>query len=406
MGRASWHTGESGSGACLGLPGLPPHGTGASVRSEAGSPRHEPRTSGNLFLTCLRLRFEERGSWSKALESPAGGNSGCFGHGGERESTPPPPRPGSPYASPAEGVADEVAEPAELPAAFTAPASPPQRDSQPLGSAEVRLSWREWMGLSPWGSTRAYARRLLKGESRRAGSAALAFGRAGLGVELLPAEEGHWEPLVVAARKERAKDHALALTAAPLTPRPASETGCCEDGVRRYYFELEVLETSRGTAQTCSLGFAWAPPSEGPLPPVLGELPRTLSVGGEPLRARLCGRDLGKVAGWRPAVHLQEGSVVGALLEVRAPTTGTSPSEPILLRMLVLQDGEARAELHAKLAAEDGAGWAASPELAPHGAVDIAGNVRRVRLHRGAAPPPRKVPMVARAASASRVGGS
>uniref|UniRef100_A0A7S4SEK6 Uncharacterized protein n=1 Tax=Alexandrium monilatum TaxID=311494 RepID=A0A7S4SEK6_9DINO len=388
MGGADRPTGASGSGV-----GLGPlrHGTDASEASHATEPRQElqePREDGDLFLTCLRLRFEERGSWTQALASPADG---------ARDATPPPPRPGSPYVSPRREAAEE--------------ALPPDRDTPPLASPpasppEARRSWREWAGLPPKGSTRALARRLLKGESWRSSQAAAlrpAFGRAGRGLELLPAEGGGgWEHLAVAARKDGAKDHTLALTSAPLLP---AEPKCGSDCVlQTFYFELEVLGTSPGTARTCSLGFAWMPP-EGALPAVASEMPQALIVGGEPLRAHLGGKDLGKVAGWRPAVHIVEGSVVGALLEVRA-AAGPLPDAPATsLRLLVLQDGEVRAEVRAALGGVD---WAPSSEHTPHGVVDVAGNVRRVRL-RPAVPPPAAVAAAAataRGAAQSRVGGS
>jgi len=378
--------------------------------SDAGAVQ-EPQ-SGNLFLTCLRLRFEERGSWSQAIADPSSisdaGSDRCAGAGEGGEG-------GEGEAAAAAGAEKRFED-----LGWKQDPDEPQEDASPNSKA----SWRARVGLPPRGATRQFLRRHVKrlsGKFRpelqfctsRAfdGSRRLRcanFGRAGARVELIGDDEGD---LVIASQQTASPvlTDALAITAQRLWPTVLvhSDAGA-RTSVQQHFFELEVLELVRGTARSLSLGFSWADDAEEgtdeetslSMPPLVGAaglLPHAFVVGGELPRAHLCGKCLEADIAWRPIIHLTEGSHVGVMLELApAPPAASGEdlerwldeaamaSEAAELRLSVWQDGVRRAEVLGRLS------WAdegrllhrvlADPTRGVRGVVDLCGSVRRVRL--------------------------
>mmetsp|Transcript_19695 Transcript_19695/g.59933 ORF Transcript_19695/g.59933 Transcript_19695/m.59933 type:complete len:660 (+) Transcript_19695:3-1982(+) len=201
------------------------------------------------------------------------------------------------------------------------------------------------------------------------------FGPCGKNVELATSSASSQPPTGEAMRDVATRTSGLldgvVLTAEPLPAVPAegSPHGC------QYYFEVEVLDAAQrctGTTRTVSLGFAWSAPGEAAArpPEMARQLPRSFVVGGDLPRAYLSGRELCKVLGWRPLFDVAGGSVIGALLQVRAGSA----------RLTVVQDGACRCSAEAEL--PEGR-W----EGAPHGVVDVCGTVQRVALRQGAEVP-------------------
>lgn len=366
-----------------------------------------PAVGGNLFLTCLRLRFEERGSWTQALQ-PA-------------------------FASAEAGNTGQPAEAAEPVLADITTAN--ECSESRIGPASERGSWRERAGLPPRGSTRALLRRLLLRRPQQHGTAEArhpvraawppAFGIASEALRLSPgledsdgspgAQHTLWQrarPYLVARCQGSSEMGGVVITAAPLRPLPspqrcqANSSSVVLPAVRRaYYYELEVVENLPGRARSLSLGFFWRPELlPGGLPSAASQLPRSVIVGGEPSRALLCGKTLCEVGGWRPALRLAAGSTLGVLLEVRSEVAccGSSTrvaAAPALLRLVIFQDGAVCAELRTEVSAD---GDAERVELhaalkprklsaGPYAVVDIGGGVRSVRLRAAVGPPARAV---------------
>lgn len=290
---------------------------------------------GNLFLIVLRLRVEERGSWSKALETPE------------------------------IKAIEEVEELQEAVEDFVETAS----------MIERRRTWKEYSGRRHGsdafvpgdiarGLWRAYLRntRLNKEGSR-------VFSVVGSRLRLIKGDEGLFNVVERTLADPNDLLNGVAITAAALASRsPKTKT----PALRRFYFEFQVENIENGLLDTLELGFVWGPPTRvRDLPEVAHMLPRSLVVGGETPRAYLDGHDIGKVNGWRPLVHVTRNSRIGALLEVQGPRG----SEPGSLMFKVYQDDDARAEMRWEPETFDG-----GKLKAPHGVVDVKGCVRQVRL--------------------------
>lgn len=345
-------------------------GLGSSSLDEPQAP------AGDLYLTCLRLRVEESGGWGKFLEA----------------SEP---------------------EPSEAPAR-AAWAPPLREDLSPTAQAARSPTWKEWAGRRRgWEGYWAgdMARGLVRSWRQRrrtvGASPASAFGLAGANVELLPdnpdaaqaslLEAPQWQtPTVVACRCLNSAVHAVAVTSAPLPAttayRPADPSEAWP-GAQCFYFELEVLELEVGMADAMAMGFAWEPPLEAArLPVAASALPRSLVLGGDLPCTYFDTIDLGRVHGWRPLVHVAQGSIVGALLEIcwKGGKRGSNPSAlpgrglPEM-RLSIFQDGTRRASVRPLLPQDPGA-WLPRQAAGPHGVVDLRGGVRRVRLTDAAAP--------------------
>lgn len=320
----------------------------------------EPQENGNLFLTCLRLRFEERGSWSKALAEPheqVDEDSVC--------DTP---------------TVDEA-----------------QELASPSGMLEEVSSWRERVGFAPRGSTRALLQKLLfrRGsgacgqdaplEVEQDVSSGLAFESVGrnLVTSVASIGDGSMELEGQVSRRPGAGNHCVAVTVEPLAAI-AGMSGDFAGFTRSYYFEFEILDmNSSPTTQGLSLGFAWPPFREISgkltLPEFASKLPRSFILGGEPPRAHLGGRIVGHPPSWRPLIHTREGSVVGALLEIRGEL-GNGQS----LHFKIFQDGVQRCEIQELVPPDES--WDCTATSEPHAVIDLCGNVRCVQVRRGRPP--------------------
>uniref|UniRef100_A0A7S1A613 Uncharacterized protein n=1 Tax=Noctiluca scintillans TaxID=2966 RepID=A0A7S1A613_NOCSC len=295
---------------------------------------------GNLFLTVLRLRFEERGSWSKALETPE------------------------------IKAIEEVEEFQEEVEDF---------DVETASMIERRRTWKEYSGrrhgsdaFVPGDIARGLRRAYLRNK-RLTKEASRVFRVVGSRLRLIADESKADEGLLNVVERTLANPNDLlngvAITAAALASRsPKTKT----PALRRFYFEFQVENIENGLLDTLELGFVWSPPTrEEDLPEAAHMLPRSLVVGGDMPRAYLDGHDMGKVNGWRPLVHVTRNSRIGALLEVQGPRG----SEPGSLMFRVYQDDDARAEMRWEPQTFDGGHL-----KAPHGVVDVKGCVRQVRL--------------------------
>eukprot|EP00435_Cladocopium_sp_Y103_P042373 s1531_g11.t1 len=268
---------------------------------------------GNLYLTCLRLRFEERGSWSKALEPQVDHSVVPEGEGAEGDRSPD-------GASPAKLQKEKSNHWLTVPPRC-------EEDSSSSNSSPTPRKFRS--KLVP-----------------------LAFGYAADSVLLQQSTvtaSGFWARALggndVAAKKSAVDaDGGLAMTAKQLRPVRGAATSQCRSARglapprASYYFELEVLQTELETSRTLALGFCWSKGlrMQDPLPQ---ELPGSFLLGGELPRALFGGTEICRPDGWRPVVHVLSGSRVGALLEVRDHGT-----QGPLLRLSIVQDGTARAE--------------------------------------------------------------
>mmetsp|Transcript_71263 Transcript_71263/g.202020 ORF Transcript_71263/g.202020 Transcript_71263/m.202020 type:complete len:630 (-) Transcript_71263:15-1904(-) len=193
--------------------------------------------------------------------------------------------------------------------------------------------------------------------------------------------------------------HGVALTASPLplllgplasSPGPAGPRGPgaeCLGPMLRYYLEAVVLGVlEQRTSRAPAIGFAWPlrPAGEasretwaaGGVPENAASLPRSFVAGGDLPRAHLGGKELGKLSGWRPLLDVRAGTVLGALLELDAG----------MGRLSVFQDSICRCVTEG--AVPDS--WSG----APHGVIDVCGNVCSVQLRQGAMPPVDTPPVV------------
>lgn len=379
----------------------------------AGTKTPDIREPGNIYLTCLRLRFEERGSWSKALARPSSADA-------PREQTEP--------------LADE----SELAMGQTL--------SEQMGSASP--SWRERAGLPPPGSTRAMLKRWLvrrhtfSPESTPPGSQDAspptpstpssplpntaswrwlkgrpAFGWAGANISLASSDaaaEGASQVPDIANRDAGTDLKGVVLTALPLPNlssafgrRPSAldvasptRAGLGSVLLGSFYFEIAVLDVVPYRTRTLSLGFCWDFSEALVLPDMARDLPRSLIAGGDlPVEVRLGGRSLCKLVSWRPIVHVVQDSIVGALLEVWSSGPSASRAESAALRLVLVQDDEVREIIVVKpdtldpAEAQSLAAWTLATKLgrrcavAPHGVVDVCGGVRSLRLLRTGSPP-------------------
>jgi len=346
---------------------------------------------GNLFLTCLRLRFEERGCWSDALDEVD-----SFRQPGAQDDT--------------DGDSDDLKVPegqiqvSAQPSAVVCPTSS-------AGSSPMRQSptWRERIGFrrrletaaaEPRPSLRHHARNILwqqravrRMRSLRLGAGPpLGFGAVGPNVSLEAPSPGR---SAVAARRPGAfgSDGGIACTSRPLLPEmPAGAGRRGRATSRRYFFEVQVPEVAKGTTESMSLGFAWSAGASGAAELASAKtargLPLALVVGGDLPRAYCCGRVVGTEIGWRPILHVREGSVVGAVLEVSRCAALPDSEQAFRASLAVLQDGSKRAEVVMDLepgSGDDAAllGVLSDPSLDPYGVVELCGNVRRVQLYSG-----------------------
>ena len=325
--------------------------TGESDRQRGGG-------GGNLYLTCLRIRFEERGSWSKALEPQVD------------FSVVPAEREG-------EGSPDGAASPGKL---------PQEKSSQHLAVPQRCDDESSSSNSSP--TPRKFRSKL----------APLAFGYSSEDVLLQQSDltaSGFWGRALggndVAAKKPSmdGADRGLAMTAKPLRPlrsqpMPNARSARGLTPARAsYYYELEVLQTELATNRTLALGFCWSKGlrSQDPWPQ---DLPGSFLLGGELPRAVFGSTEVCRPVGWRPLVHVLSGSRVGALLEVRDHAAG---SQLPVLRLSIIQDGSLRAEAAIYWSSLDtlteesrSAVMAAVAGRRPFGLVEVGGSVSSVRL--------------------------
>mmetsp|Transcript_1865 Transcript_1865/g.4274 ORF Transcript_1865/g.4274 Transcript_1865/m.4274 type:complete len:415 (-) Transcript_1865:503-1747(-) len=365
--------------------------------------------NGNLFLTCLRLRFEECERWSEALQVPpaaaeADEEHGEEDHHGHDGDNPDDQEHFSPRSHHAGTEAEDL-------------------------SPDSRASWRQRVRFvrPQRGATKRLLRRLsgrLRQDSNHPGPARTTkafpeplplridgFGRMGEQVELSVDDEG---VAAVASQHGSAPvmDSAICFTSLALRPALVSY-GAGGDlsargpvfGPQKFYFELEILEQVARTARTMSIGFSWDADlhktDEVVSDRFVKKLPHMMVIGGELPRAYLASQRLPVDIAWRPILHLQEGSFLAVTLEVSPslPPAGTSGEEldawlddaamsfeALQLRLRVWQDGTKRAEVLGSLDwAEEGrlfvlAALSQEPSRGIHGLVDLRGSVRSAKL--------------------------
>lgn len=351
---------------------------------EAPSPAVAERgegSGGNLFLTCLRLRFEERGSWTAALTRPDEDDDVSPEQSSEAQRHD---------LETVEGTSAAV--------------------SESTSSSACRSPSR-----TP-GATRRFLRRILAGHDEQAtngygtpsGSPVrrsrrpnwlcpLAFGAASCGLQLESGTEGKLfsRRRADTARLTHTGQRGVAITAGPLRKCAGTSSSLSRGfppAKRAYYFEVEVLETNPGATSTLSLGFNWPDLLKMELETqALVDLHYSFAMGGELPKAHFGGVELDRPIGWRPILHLRPGSVCGALLE----TWPDSASLAAQLRLSIFQDGVVQTEVliagaEVSLLSEAAACTVATATkgLAPHGLVEVAGSVIAVRLRTDMTEPP------------------
>jgi len=247
------------------------------------------------------------------------------------------------------------------------------------------------------------------------------FGASGGNVRLSAAPDAAPGAAPAVATRFNGLLQAVAITAAPIgfTPRPPPSTKACErcgaSQTRDRYFELEVQELGerRGSIRTLLAGFIWRPlPHEegvqgdawptrrAPLLDSASQMPRCLVVGGDLPRAFLGGRDLKRIAGWRPLVDLTEGCTVGVLLE--ESQAEQEFAFPACASSALLAEGRGSAGLavgesmrrHQLTIFQDGVRRCSVEADVPEawgddvfGIVDVCGTVQRIALRQAALPP-------------------
>lgn len=335
----------------------------ASQGPSEESDRQRGGGGGNLYLTCLRIRFEERGSWSKALQPQVDSGQADTGEG---DHTP-------------EGSASP---------------SKPLKDNGQLLTVPPRCE--EDSSSSNSSPSRKLRSKLCQ----------LAFGYASEHLLLQQSDvtaSGFWGRALggndVAAKRpgELGEDGGgRAMTAKPLRPL-RGHTHCrsargLPPARASYYFELEVLQTELATNQTLALGFCWHRAGLRMQDPLPTELFGSFLLGGELPRALFGDTEVCRPVGWRPLVHVVSGSRVGALLEVRDHVGG---KEMPLLRLSIIQDGTLRAEaaiwsstLPTLTEESKDAVLAAVAGKRPYGLVQVCGSVTSVRLCTDITEPP------------------
>ena len=162
----------------------------------------------------------------------------------------------------------------------------------------------------------------------------------------------------------------------------------------RYFFQVKVEALAeKRSNKTLALGFVWPLPhallldsdeapqmrrrashwtSDGHMPELAYQLPRSFVVGGDPPKAYMGGKELAKIT-WRPLLECTVGTVLGLVLDV-GPST---------LSLTVYQDGEEKCKVEGPLN-ED---WRWPSLGAPNGVVDVCGAVSSISLCQGAQPP-------------------
>lgn len=327
-------------------------------------------SGGNLFLTCLRLRFEQYGSWEEALREKDDGAETA-----------------------GEDAANATTEDAQsVSTAGAGDAGTASSNSADAAGRAVekgkRLSWKEWAGRDD-GNDKYQVGDIVRGGFRHlfkkkgALSVGPTFGLVGTNVVVEHAEGG--VQAAVASRPSDVLENGIAVTDSPLECKTWDEDGIV---VSQYYFEFKVLEAVPSSL-ALMLGFVWHPdvrdcPDDKEfaecetLPASARELSHAFVAGGDPSRWYLggkeCGPNRGKIGAWRPLMCVASQNVLGALLEVRQPSDeASSPT----LRFTVYQDGILRASVQVEL---DHCEDTAQLSTAPHGLIDIGGNVRKVQL--------------------------
>jgi len=347
----------------------------AAASNEAKDTGEELRRGGdggNIFLTCLRIRFEERGSWSKALADPPDLQDGA-------------------KVDKLEGV---VAAGCGSPTSVESPKGRLQKDkSGYLRRLNVPMRSEEESSSS---NSSPSPRKM------RSKLCSLAFGYASETVMLQQSDttsSRFWGRALggndVAAKHPCPPGElaagGLATTANPLRPLRGQISSKVSRGLpsarAAYYFELEILETDLETTSTVSLGFCFVGGKrlQEPLPLSARELPGAFMLGGELPKAHFGSTEIGSSLEWRPLIHVQRGSRIGGLLEVRDMSSG--PRELPILRFSIFQDGTLRTEASicsstmALLTQENqDAVSAAAAGQRPFGLVEVAGNVRSLKL--------------------------
>lgn len=349
---------------------------------EAASPAVAERreaSGGNLFLTCLRLRFQERGSWTKALTRPDEDDDVMQEQSSELQRRDLEPVGGTSAAGSA----------STSPSACSSPSRPPGATRRLLRRFLARHDEQATDGYgSPSGSPARCSRRL-------SWLCPLAFGAASDGLQLEPSAEGKLfsRRRIDTVRLAHTGQRGVAMTSGFLRKCASTSSSLGFPAATcAYYFEIEVLETSTGATSTLSLGFAWPELSNMELEPqALVHLPHSFAMGGELPKAHFGGVELDRPIAWRPILHLRPGSVCGALLE----TWPDSDALAAQLRLSIFQDGVVQTEAFVAGAQVSSLSEAAACTLAaatnglpPHGLVEITGSVVAVRLRTNVTYPP------------------
>lgn len=354
------------------------------AEDEAPSPAAAERreaSGGNLFLTCLRLRFQERGSWTKALTRPDEDDDVMHEQSSDVQRRDLEPV----------GGTSEAGSGSTSPPACSSPSRPPGATRRLLRRILAKHDEQATNGYgSPSGSPARRSRRL-------SWRCPLAFGAASDGLQLESGVEGKLftRRRVDTVRLTNTGQRGVAMTAGPLRKcanTSSSLSGAFPPAMCACYFEIEVLETNPGATSTLSLGFAWPDLSNMELEPqALVHLPHSFAMGGELPKAHFGGVELDRPIAWRPILHLRPGSVCGALLETWPDSTALAAQ----LRLSIFQDGVVQTEAlvagaQVSLLSEAAACTvaAATEGLSPHGLVEIAGSVVAVRLRTDVTDPP------------------
>lgn len=313
---------------------------------------------GDLFLTCFRLRFEERGSWTQASDLPTEDQQGP-----DQEKRM------------AAAAAPELATPKRAP------------------------TWKEWSGrqrgndgfrlddlvLKPIAPLRRrYGRGTGPAFARCSANAEIHAG----GVEALRCDGASTHGIVVTAPLLSVSLRSTDPQGAPqgqgqssYSVRPSSSRFSSifsKAAVELYYFELIASRVSSNTTRSVMLGFCWDIPAQGPDPGLWPEfaeqLPRSFVIGGD------------NVNGWRPVIHVMNDAKIGVLLEVRKdqrsrwsfPGAAGDLTPPMSSKIVIFQDGSKVTEVSQEMPHED---------RCPHGIVDLCGNVGKVGLLASITPP-------------------
>ncbi|CAE7679866.1 spoVK [Symbiodinium sp. KB8] len=228
----------------------------------------------------------------------------------------------------------------------------------------------------------------------------LTFATCSPNIELTARQGDSETPYLDVATRQKGLISAVALTS-ELSP---------VQGRQRYFFQVKIeAMAEKRSNRTLALGFVWPLPhalllegdeapqlkrraslwtSDGHMPELAHQLPRSFVVGGDPPKAYMGGRELAKIS-WRPLLECIVGAELGVVLDVG----------PSSLTLSIFEEGEEKCVVEGPLNEE----WRWPSLGAPNGVLDVCGTVTSVSLSQGAQPP--DLPLSLTAEDAAREGG-